>query len=65
MGNRFKMRCPNCESYLVITETDDIWPGCKEQEEAIYPNCHKEVYSTMTSGFVNAAEITETEYNNL
>lgn len=62
MGDRFKRRCPSCGAYLIITETDDRCPGCKEREEAYCPRCHKEVYSTMTSGFVNVAEITEEEY---
>lgn len=63
MGTRLKKICPKCGAYLIITETDDRWPGCKEREEALCPKCHEEVYSSMTSGFVRADEISEEEYN--
>lgn len=59
-----KMRGTNCGTYLMITETDDKWPGCKEREEACCPNSHEEEYSAMTSVFVNAVEISEEDYNN-
>lgn len=63
MGLRFKTKCKKCGAFLLVTETNDSWPGCKEREEANCPKCGHEVYSTMTSGFVNAFEITEEEYN--
>lgn len=64
MGTRFKTKCPKCGAYLIISETNDCWPGCKEREEAFCPKCGNEVYSSMTSGFVNSYEITEEEFNN-
>lgn len=60
---RFKKKCEKCGAFLLITETDDYAPGCKEREEAWCPKCRHEVYSSMTSGFVNAIEITEQEFN--
>ena len=60
---RFKNKCEKCGAFLLITETDDYAPGCKEREEANCPKCGHEVYSSMTSGFVNAIEITEQEFN--
>lgn len=63
MAASFKMRCPKCGAYLRINETGELAPGCREREEACCPKCHHEVYSTMTSGFVRAIEITEKEFN--
>lgn len=63
MAASFKMRCPKCSAYLRINETGELAPGCREREEAYCPKCHYEVYSTMTSGFVRAVEITEKEFN--
>lgn len=63
MADSFKMKCPNCGAFLRINETGELAPGCKEREEAYCPKCHHEIYSTMTSGFVKAFEITEKEFN--
>ena len=60
---RFKKKCENCGAFLLITETDDYAPGCKLREEALCPECKHEVYSSMTSGFVNAIVISEQEFN--
>lgn len=63
MANSYKMECPVCGAFLRIDETGELFPGGKEREEACCPKCHHKVYSTMTSGFVNAVEISENEYN--
>lgn len=57
------MKCPNCGAYLRINETGEIAPGNRMREEAYCPVCHHEVYSVLTSGFVQAYQITEDEYN--
>lgn len=62
MATSFKMKCPKCGAFLRINETGELAPGCREREEACCPKCHHEVYSTMTSGFVRAVEITEKEF---
>lgn len=62
MADSFKIKCPVCGAFLRINETGELFPGGKEREEAYCPQCHSEVYSTMTSGFVTAVEITEKEF---
>ncbi len=62
-ADRYYKKCEKCGAFLLITETDDYAPGCKEREEAYCPNCGNEVYSSMTSGFVRADVITEDEFN--
>lgn len=61
--SNFKMKCPHCGAYLRINETGEIAPGNRMREEAMCPVCHEEAYSTLTSGFVKAYQITEEEYN--
>lgn len=63
MADSFKMKCPKCGAFLRINESEELFPGGKEREEAYCPKCHYEVYSSMTSGFVRAEEITEKEFN--
>ncbi|MBP5526042.1 MAG: hypothetical protein J6Y11_10640 [Paludibacteraceae bacterium] len=60
----FKLKCPECGAFLQINETGEIAPGNRTREEAICPVCQHEVYSSMTSGFVEVYEISEDEYNN-
>lgn len=41
--------CPHCGTKLKIEE-NDYMPGCREMEEVMCPNCHKEVTKVFTSG---------------
>ena len=44
MGTRLKKICPKCGAYLIITETDDRWPGCKEREEGRVAGYYASLY---------------------
>ena len=59
-----KKRCPECGTFLSINDAGDVYPGCKEREEACCPRCNNVVYSRMTSGFIKVYEITEEQFNN-
>lgn len=61
MAYSFRMKCPKCGALLKINESGELFPGGKEREEAYCPKCYYEVYSSMTSGFIRAEEITEKE----
>lgn len=63
MGYRLKKKCEKCGAYLLVMVGDDYVPGNKAREEVNCPRCGTEVYSTMTSGFLDVVEISEDEFN--
>lgn len=58
----YKIKC-DCGAFLIVRCTGEIAPGNRMREEVYCPKCKKEVFSSLTSGFVNATEITEEQYN--
>jgi len=59
MAYSIEKKCPQCGALLRINVTDEMCPGGKEREVASCPKCDFDVYSKMTSGFVNTVVITE------
>ena len=62
MGNTYKMKCHVCGAYLKNSETGEIAPGNRMREEVFCPDCHTEVYSSVTSGFLYISKISKEEY---
>lgn len=48
----YETNCPKCGIRLEIIEDPGIGPGGKDKEYAYCPDCHAEVASEMTNGFL-------------
>ena len=60
MSYNYETVCEKCETRLKIVETPMNVPGGKDREEADCPQCGHIVASHMTSGFVKAYFLKET-----